>query len=128
MLPGNIKVSQNQIESFCRRRKITEMALFGSVVRDDFRPESDIDVLVTFAADTRYSLFDLANIREELKSILGREVDLIEKAALRNPFRRHHILQNAQVIYAASGIPIRKFPGPALSDSVTFLRTNTAKY
>lgn len=97
----NIKIPQDKIENFCRQRKITELALFGSALREDFRPDSDIDVLVTFAPDTRYSLFDLALIQEELRTILGREVDLVEKAALRNPFRRHHILKNSEVIYAA---------------------------
>lgn len=77
------------------------MAFFGSVVREDFHSKSDIDVLVTFAPDARYSSFDLAYIREELETILEQDVDLVEKAALRNPFRRHHILKNAEIIYAA---------------------------
>jgi len=101
MRPSNIKISQDEIKNFCRQRRITELALFGSVLRDDFHPESDVDVLVTFASDTRYSLFDLASIREELAPLLKREVDLVEKAALRNPFRRHYILKNSEVIYAA---------------------------
>jgi hypothetical protein len=75
--------------------------LFGSVLRDDFNRASDIDVLISFAPETRYSLFDLADMREELKALFGREVDLVEKEALRNPFRRKHILQNMEVLYAA---------------------------
>jgi predicted nucleotidyltransferase len=94
-------IPQEKIAEFCRRRKITELALFGSVLHDNFRPDSDVDVLVTFAPDTRYSLFDLVSIQDELKVILGREVDLVEKAGLRNPFRRHHILKNFKVVYAA---------------------------
>ncbi len=98
---SNIDIPHDKIAKFCQRRRITEMALFGSVVRDNFHSKSDIDVLVTFASDARYSLFDLAYIREELETILKQDVDLVEKAALRNPFRRHHILKNAEIIYAA---------------------------
>lgn len=101
MRQNNVKIPKDEIINFCRQRRITELALFGSVLREDFRPDSDIDVLVTFAPDARYSLFDLASIQEELTTILERDVDLVEKAALRNPFRRHHILKNLEVIYAA---------------------------
>ena len=101
MRQNSIKIPPDQIADFCRQRKITELALFGSALREDFRPDSDLDVLITFAPDSRYSLFDLAAIQEELETLFGREVDLVEKAALRNPFRRHHILNNAEIIYAA---------------------------
>ncbi len=97
----NIDLPQEKIIDFCRRRKIVEMALFGSVLRDDFRPDSDIDVLVTFTPDCHHSLFDLAQMQEELKDILGREVDLVEKESVQNPFRRHHIFSNMEVVYAA---------------------------
>lgn len=97
----NVKIPQDRIAEFCRRRKITELALFGSVLHGDFHSQSDIDVLVTFAPDTKYSLFDIALMQEELKKIFGREVDLVEKAALRNPFRRDHILKNMEVVYAS---------------------------
>lgn len=98
----NLNLPRNGIEDFCRQRSVREFALFGSVLRDDFSGESDIDVLISFAPDTRYSLFDLADMREELKALFGRGVDLVEKEALRNPFRRHHILNNMEVLYAAS--------------------------
>ncbi len=94
-LPGE------KIAEFCRRWKVTEFGLFGSVLRDDFRPDSDVDVLVTFATDAGWSLFDLAEMQEELKAILGHEVQLVEREGLRNPFRRHEILRNLQVVYAA---------------------------
>ena len=96
-----IAVSQNKIEEFCRQHHITELALFGSVLRDDFGPESDVDVLVSFAPEAHYSLFDFVQIREKLKQILGQEVDLVEKAGVRNPFRRRHILNTMKVIYAS---------------------------
>ncbi len=95
-----IKVPKDQIEEFCRRWKIAEFSLFGSVLREDFRSDSDIDVLVSFAEGADWDLFDWVDMIEELKSIFGREVDLVEKSALRNPFRRHYILRTQKVIYA----------------------------
>ncbi|MBI2884328.1 MAG: nucleotidyltransferase family protein [Candidatus Methylomirabilis oxyfera] len=96
-----IPIDRNKIADFCHRWKITEFALFGSVLRDDFRPDSDVDVLVTFAPDAQWSLFDLVEIQEALSEILGRKVDLIEKRGLRNPFRRYEILRTKEVVYAA---------------------------
>ena len=100
---GRIKIDipKAKIVEFCRRWMITELAIFGSVLREDFNPESDVDVLVSFVKDAPWSLFDLVQMQEELKEIFGREVDLVEKAGLRNPFRRHAILTNKEVIYAA---------------------------
>lgn len=96
-----IPIDRAKIADFCHRWKITELALFGSVLRDDFRPDSDVDVLVTFAPDAQWSLFDLVEIQEALSEILGRKVDLIEKRGLRNPFRRYEILRTKEVVYAA---------------------------
>ena len=93
---------KNEIRNFCHRWKVTELALFGSVLRKDFGPDSDIDVLVSFADDARWSLYDLVQMTEDLQSIFGREVDLVEKKAIRNPFRRQSILLNNEIIYAAS--------------------------
>jgi predicted nucleotidyltransferase len=98
---SNLRVPYNKIVDFCTRWQVTELALFGSVLRDDFRPDSDVDVLVTFVPDAPYSLFDLIRMENELRDIFGRDVDLVEKAGLRNPFRRHEILKTSQVIYAA---------------------------
>jgi predicted nucleotidyltransferase len=91
----------DQIAAFCQKWKITELAVFGSVLRDDFRPESDVDFLVSFADDAHWSLYDWVEMQDELKGMLGREVDLVEKKGLHNPFRRHAILTTKQVIYAA---------------------------
>lgn len=91
----------DKIAAFCRKRKITELAVFGSVLRNDFRPDSDVDVLVSFANDADWSLFDWVDMQEELKDMIGRNVDLVEKKGLHNPFRRHAILTTKQVIYAA---------------------------
>jgi uncharacterized protein len=89
-----------EISEFCQRWKITELALFGSILREDFRPDSDIDVLVTFAPNDGWSLFDVMNLQRDLESIVHRPVDLIEKRDLKNPFRRSEILRTHQVIYA----------------------------
>lgn len=96
-----ITVDREKIAAFCRRWKITEFALFGSVLRDDFRPDSDVDVLVAFAPDSQRSLHDFEMMELELQDLFGRTVDLVQKRLLRNPFRRHHILTNRQVLYAA---------------------------
>jgi predicted nucleotidyltransferase len=104
MSKPKINIPKDKIEVFCRRWKIKEFALFGSVLREDFRPDSDIDVLVTFAADAHWSLFDLVSMQEELKHILGREVDLVERRSVErseNYIRRRHILQSQEPIYVA---------------------------
>jgi predicted nucleotidyltransferase len=96
-----LTIDRDRLVDFCRRWRITEFALFGSVLRDDFRPDSDVDVLVTFEPGAPWTLWDLSRMRIELESIFGREVDLVEKKALRNPFRRRAILSDQRVIYAA---------------------------
>lgn len=101
MTLARIPIPQGKITAFCRRWKITELALFGSVLTDEFGPESDVDVLVSFAPDAAWGLWELADMGEELKVLFGRGVDLVEKEALRNPFRRRAILGNMQVVYAA---------------------------
>ncbi|MGA2068344.1 MAG: nucleotidyltransferase family protein [Thermoguttaceae bacterium] len=97
-------VAEEQIAEFCRRWRIVEFSLFGSALRDDFRPDSDVDVLVTFAADSRHSLFDLGEMEDELSTMFGRKVDLVEKGAIErseNYIRRRNILSTASVVYAA---------------------------
>lgn len=96
-----IPIDHDRIAEFCRRWRIREFSLFGSVLRDDFRTDSDVDVLVTFTADAPWSLMDLVTMRDQLRQIFGREVDLVEEAGLRNPFRRHAILTHREVIFAA---------------------------
>jgi len=98
-----IWVPQKEIAEFCRRNHIQRMAFFGSVLRDDFRPDSDIDVLVEFEPGKTPGLafFD---IREELKRLFGREVDMLTFKGIessRNYIRRKAILESARVIYAA---------------------------
>ena len=94
-------MEKNECEDFCRRWKIKEFALFGSVLREDFRPDSDIDVLVSFEPDGGITFDNRVEMLDELAEIFGREVDLVEKDAIRNPFRRHDILTTKEVVYAA---------------------------
>ncbi|MDO8616571.1 MAG: nucleotidyltransferase family protein [Dehalococcoidia bacterium] len=99
-----INIPEDKIADFCRRWKISELALFGSVLRDDFRPDSDVDVLVTFGSDAKWSLFDHVDMEDELERILGRPVDLVSRRGIersRNPFRRKAILESARVVHAA---------------------------
>lgn len=89
-----------KIASFCRKWGICEFSLFGSFTRDDFHPESDIDVLVEIDPSRILSAWDWVDMIEELKLLFGREVDLVEKDAIRNPFRRREILSTSRVVYA----------------------------
>jgi predicted nucleotidyltransferase len=90
-----------RIAAFCELWKIKELSLFGSVLRDDFRPDSDVDVLIAFEPNVPWSLFDWVEMIDEFKDIFGRKVDLVEAAGLTNPFRRHAILNSKRVLYAA---------------------------
>jgi uncharacterized protein len=99
-----IKVSKGQIEDFCRRWNVNELSVFGSILRDDFRPESDIDVLVAFAPSTSWRVDDILEMKEELQKIFGRRVDLVEKRLIEsspNYIRRKHILSNLETLYVA---------------------------
>jgi uncharacterized protein len=99
-----ITLDQEKIVEFCQRWKITEFALFGSVLRDDFRPDSDVDVLATFASDADWSLFDHIDMQEELSHLLGRKVDLVSRRAIErsdNWIRRKGILNTAEQVYVA---------------------------
>jgi predicted nucleotidyltransferase len=80
---------------------VHELALFGSVLRDDFNPESDVDVLVRFEPGAPWDLWDLIDMREELERFFARPVDLVEQEGLRNPYRRREILRTREVVYAA---------------------------
>jgi uncharacterized protein len=101
--PG-IEFPQPAIEGFCRKWKIVEMALFGSALRDDFRPDSDLDFLVRFSRDASWGLLDHARMERELAGILGRPVDIVSRDGLEgshNWIRRKAILSAVKVLYAA---------------------------
>ncbi|MDO8684230.1 MAG: nucleotidyltransferase domain-containing protein [Armatimonadota bacterium] len=101
MADARIEVPLDAIKEFCRKWQIKEFSLFGSVLSDDFRTDSDIDVLVSFEDDAPWSLYDWVDMLEELKAVFGREVDMVEKEGLRNPYRRRAILSHREVLYAA---------------------------
>jgi predicted nucleotidyltransferase len=99
-----IKVPRAKIAEFCKRWNISEFAIFGSALRADFRPDSDVDVLVSFGPQANISLFDMVYMQDELKAIFGRDVDLISKRGLqhsRNYLRRKMILDSAEVVHVA---------------------------
>lgn len=94
----------DRLEEFCHRWKIVELSLFGSALGDDFRPDSDLDLLVSFAPDAGWSLFDHARMERELTDMLGCEVDLVSRTAVEaspNWIRRQEILSTARALYAA---------------------------
>ena len=100
----NIEMPKDKIAEFCQRWKIVELSLFGSVLRDDFRPDSDVDVLVRFAPDAEWSLLDHVAMEEELSVIFGRKVDVVSRSAIErseNYIRRKAILGTAQSYYVA---------------------------
>ena len=101
-LYDRLGVSPIQLVEFCQRWHVAELALFGSVLRDDFRPDSDIDMLVAYQPTSKRGLFEKMAMQEELQRLLQRNVDLVSKKAIeqsRNWIRRDNILNSAQVIY-----------------------------
>ncbi len=104
MTPRDLGIEKGEITEFCRRWKISRLAVFGSALREELRPDSDIDLLVTFRSDADWAMFDHFTMEEELSRILGREVDLINVRAIEenpNPITRREILDSARQIYAA---------------------------
>lgn len=111
MCPGSgmtvadlLRLETAQLGEFCRRWKVRELALFGSALRADFRPDSDVDLLVSFAPAADWSLLDQATMEEELSALLCRRVDLVSRRALEqsaNWIRRRAILESAQPIHVA---------------------------
>jgi predicted nucleotidyltransferase len=101
MIASNLNISPGVIDDFCRRWNLRELSLFGSVLRDDFGPDNDVDVLVSFLPGHGMTLESYMEMRDELQRIFGRDVDLVEKRLVRNPFRRHEILTTRRILYAA---------------------------
>jgi predicted nucleotidyltransferase len=102
MKPRNINWPDEGVAEFCRRWKVLRLELFGSVLRDDFRPDSDVDVLATFQPDASWSLFDYVDMEDELSAILGRKVDFVSRRAIErseNWIRRENILKAADTVW-----------------------------
>jgi uncharacterized protein len=101
MKSKKFRIPRKRIAAFCQRWSITEFSLFGSALRDDFRPDSDVDVLVSIDPKAKIGLFEIAEMKIELEDMFKRPVDFVEKEGLRNPYRRKEILNTARLIYAA---------------------------
>ena len=109
MIYDRLNMTPKKLDDFCKQHHILEISMFGSILRDDFRADSDIDILVVFnhSANPHLSLMDLVGIKYQLEEMLKREVDLIEKRSIvdsHNWIRRKHILDTAQVIYESRPI------------------------
>jgi len=103
---ARVALNEGRLAAFCDRWKVTRLDLFGSVLRDDFRPDSDVDVLVTFQPDADWGLLDHAAMEEELAGLLGRPIDLLPRRSVErsaNPIRRDAILASAEPLFSAPG-------------------------
>jgi uncharacterized protein len=101
---AQIEIPTEPIAELCMQYKVRELALFGSVLRNDFQPSSDIDVLASFAPGSEPNIFELAAMRRELERIMGRKVDLVDRRVIEedaNYIRRRQILESAEILYAA---------------------------
>jgi uncharacterized protein len=97
-----VELDREALGEFCRKWRIRELSLFGSALRDDFGPESDLDFLVSFDPERFPTLDDWVAMKEELEAWFGKSVDLVDREALRNPWRRREILKTREVVYAVS--------------------------
>ena len=101
IMNARVQLDKDVLAAFCRKWRIRELSLFGSALRDDFGPESDLDFLVSFEPEAALDIDILLDMKEELEARFGRPVDVVEKEALRNPWRKYEILRTREVIYAA---------------------------
>ena len=99
----HVDFDRAKLIDFCRKWQINRLAFFGSVVRDDFKPDSDVDVMVSFKPDSHWSLFDIVDMQFELEVIFNRDVDIIEEGTIRNPIKRRCIYKDLQVVYESKG-------------------------
>ena len=93
-----IDIPQEEIAAFCRRYHVRRLAFFGSVVRDDFTPTSDVDVLVEFEPNTRVGLIGFAGMENELSRLIGRKADLNTPGFL-SPYFRNQVLSEMEIAY-----------------------------
>lgn len=99
MLVGQVDFALEAIGAICRKYRVKELSVFGSVLREDFRADSDVDLLVDFLPDHGLGLIEYVGCQEELGAVLGRRVDLVQKSGLKR-FVREEILKTAKAIYA----------------------------
>lgn len=101
---AHLPIPERALQDFAQRWHVAELSLFGSVLREDFGVESDVDILVDFAPPDNYSLGVLLDMKSELEALLQRPVDLVVKSVVEqdeNPYRRREILNSARIIYRA---------------------------
>ena len=98
---NGVFLEYNDVIDLCKRYHIKEMSVFGSSLREDFKENSDVDILVSFDKSSDITLFDIIELEKEFTKLLGREVDIIEKESLKNPIRKEKILSSREIIYAA---------------------------
>jgi uncharacterized protein len=101
LVANGISISDQEIARIARKYYVTKIEVFGSVVRSDFNPDSDIDLLITFNETSDLSLFDLMDLESEFSHLFKRAVDIVEPSAIRNPIRRKDIFASSELIYAA---------------------------
>src|SRR4051794_15535403 len=97
---GPVQVDEQRLADLCRRYRVQELSLFGSMARGDNRPDSDIDILVVFQPNAKVGLIEYARLMSELSDLMGRKVDLVSKPGLK-PLIRDAVLQDARLLYAA---------------------------
>lgn len=106
MIHSSLQLPPDDLAAFCQRWRIARLEVFGSALRDDFRPDSDVDFLVTFAPDAPWSLLDLDEMEEDLARVIGRKVDLVSRRGVErsaNWIRRRAILGSAEPVNVGSG-------------------------
>jgi predicted nucleotidyltransferase len=101
LIKNGISLNYNDLVFLCKKYCINELAVFGSSIRDDFNKNSDVDILVSFAHNSKISLFEIIELERDLSRLLNREVDIVEKESLKNPIRKERILSTREIIYAA---------------------------
>jgi predicted nucleotidyltransferase len=97
---NGVFIDHDTIVAICKKYFINELSIFGSSLRDDFNKNSDIDILVSFNENSSITLFDIMELEKEFSKLLNREVDIVEKEALKNPIRKNNILSTREIIYA----------------------------
>jgi len=103
-MKGKIDIPRDKLGEFCRRHHILKLGLFGSVLREDFSDDSDLDVLVEFDAGCSVGLFEMVRVERELSELFGRKVDLVERRSVEkseNYIRRRHVLDSVETVYVA---------------------------
>ena len=102
MIHPSLNLPRNKIVEFCRQHRIKSLSVFGSVTREDFRPDSDVDFLVEFEESANIGLFEMVEMQDELSTLLDqRSVDLVTPSVLNNLYRRRTILRNLERVYGA---------------------------